>query len=388
MDLLANLIKMNSEFQLVENNSQKKSKKIIQSLEDLISFFGKENLEKSPFSYILSDDYKKTFNKIQSHFRFQVTSYYLSLANIYNPQCPILLQILPDPKELEDKNFFDSDPQQEEKNSPIPGLIHRYPDRVLWYISHFCSTYCRFCFRKRKVSNPTSNFFYKNYNEVIHYIRSKPNIKEVILSGGDPFSLSDQNLYKILTNLKSIPHLYSIRIHTRMITTYPFRITKKLVKILEKMYPLTIVTHFNHPLELTEIVYNKIKKLKKAGISVLNQSVLLKNINDNLETLEALNLKLIQFGIQPYYLHHCDQVQGTSHFSTSLQKDLELLKKLQSRNSGITIPKYVIDLPNGGGKIYLQNPYLISFDKGKKQYSFYNNEFDSNKIYFLKEIYD
>lgn len=380
---------MNLKFQfLKQNSSQKKSKKIINNLEDLILFFGKENLEKSPFSYILSEEYKETFIKTQNHFRFQVTSYYLSLADIYNSQCPILLQILPNSKELEDNNFFDADPQKEEKNSPIPGLIHRYPDRVLWYVSHFCSTYCRFCFRKRKVSNPTSNFFYKNYNEIIDYIRSNPNIKEVILSGGDPFSLSDQILSKILTNLKSISHLYSIRIHTRMITTYPFRITTKLVQTLERFYPLTIITHFNHPIELTEIVYNKIKKLKKAGITILNQSVLLKNINDNLETLEALNLKLLNFGILPYYLHHCDQVKGTSHFSSSLQKGLEIINKLQSRNPGISIPKYVIDLPNSGGKIYIQNPYLISFDKEKNQYSFYNNEFDSTKIYFLKEIYD
>ncbi|MFN3604336.1 MAG: KamA family radical SAM protein [Leptonema sp. (in: bacteria)] len=361
---------------------------LLRTLKDLIDFFGLENLKNSPFFYITTEEYKKHFTEIHQQFRFQVTKYYLGLANIQNPNCPILLQILPSVQEIIDPFFKETDPQKEEENSPIEGLIHSYPDRVLWYVTHNCAVYCRFCFRKRKVSRSESNFFSLNYKKIIHYIKNTRNIKEVILSGGDPLSLPDQTIEKILKDLKSINHLCSIRIHTRMITTYPYRITKKLCRILKQFYPLTVITHFNHPIELTEIVYKKVKMLKSAGITILNQSVLLKNINDSIQTIEELNLKLLKNGIIPYYLHHSDEVKGTSHFRTSLETGLNIMKALQGRNPGISLPKYVVDLPKGGGKVPVQNSYLIKYQKEKKQYSFYNYEWDSNKIFYLKEIYD
>lgn len=360
----------------------------IRTLDELIVFFGYDCLKNSPYQFLLSEEYKKQFQQIQKKFRFQVTRYYLSLADIYNPKCPILLQILPSEKELQDPLFKDTDPLREEQNSPISGLIHRYPDRVLWYVSHHCAVYCRFCFRKRKVSNPNSNFFSKTYNEILNYIRSNPSIKEVILSGGDPLSLPNQTLEKTIIHLKSIPHLYSIRIHTRMLTTFPYRITKELCQVLKNNYPVTVITHFNHPVELTETVYRKIKMLKTSGVTILNQTVLLKNINDSTEVIESLNLKLLCFGIMPYYLHLSDEVAGTHHFRTSLQKGLEIIKHLQGRNPGISIPRFMVDLPNGGGKIPLQNSYVIDYEEAKKEYKCFNYELNPKKVFFIKEKED
>lgn len=376
----------NNYINILKSDWKKQIQQSIKTLDELIHFFGKSNIKNSPYSYILSSDYKKIFNNIHHLFRFQVTHYYLNLANINNPQCPILLQILPNERELQDPYFHDLDPLREESNSPIPNLVHRYPDRVLWYISHHCAVYCRFCMRKRKVSNPISNTLKKNKEIILEYIKNHKDIKEVILSGGDPLSLEDHLFDEILKELKQIQHIYSIRIHTRMITMLPARITRNLVQIFEKYYPLTLVTHFNHSLELTDIVFEKIKMLKKAGVMVLNQSVLLKHINDSSEEQEKLILKLIQFGIKPYYLHHCDEVKGTSHFRITLKRGIEILQSLRGRNPGIALPSYMIDLPNGGGKVPVQPSYLFTFNESQNEYEFYNYKFD--KLYTLKEIYE
>jgi len=356
----------------------------IKNISDLIDFFGYDNIKNSPYEFILTKEYRDVCQKIHQCFRFKVTRYYLQLANINDPFCPILLQVLPHPNEIADPYFKDKDPLKEEIHSPIANLVHRYPDRVLWYISHHCAVYCRFCLRKRKVSNPASNTFRKNISDVIDYIKNQPTIKEVILSGGDPLSLEDDSIESILHELKNIPHLYSIRIHTRMLVTLPHRITKNLCKIFDEYYPITVVTHFNHPKELTEIVYEKVRLLRKSGVLVLNQSVLLKNINDDVKILEELFLKLIQFGIKPYYLHHCDEVQGTSHFRVKLEKALDIIRELQGRNPGIAIPKFMVDLPEGGGKVPLTPVYLKEFDREKKEYIFYNYEFKN--LYRIKDL--
>jgi lysine 2,3-aminomutase len=365
-------------------NWKRKLQDSIQNLEQLIHFFGKRNIENSPFSYILKENYRTLFLKIHQNFRFKVTTYYLSLANINDPHCPILLQILPNEREINDSYFKEKDPLKEEENSPIPGLVHRYPDRVLWYLSHHCAVYCRFCMRKRKVSKPDFSSLRKDILSKIEYIKNHKELKEVILSGGDPLSIDDHYLDFILFQLKNIPHLYSIRIHTRMPVTFPYRITNELCKILEKYYPLTIVTHFNHPVELTDIVYEKIKLLRKSGVLVLNQTVLLNNINDNCLVLEELFLKLIRFGIKPYYLHHCDEVYGTSHFRVPLKKGMEIIKELQGKNPGIILPKYVVDLPEGGGKVPIMPQYIKEYNPITKEYFFYNYQF--KKIYKIKEI--
>lgn len=296
-------------------------------------------------------------SQLAAGFRFGVTDYYLSLARPDDPNCPILLQILPDPAELSDSVFANPDPLAEESHQKAPGLTHRYPDRALWYLSHNCAVYCRFCMRKRKVSRADSAPSAAHREQALDYIRRTPQIKEVILSGGDPLSLSDNVLDDMLGELRLIEHLRSIRIHTRMPVTLPSRITEEFAAVLRRHYPVTLVTHFNHPVEVTARAAEAVKRLRMNGTIVLNQTVLLKGVNNSAETQEALLLALLESGVKPYYLHQCDEVRGVSHFRTTIQEGLAIMASLQGRNPGIAIPRYVLDLPGGGGKIPLENNY-------------------------------
>lgn len=233
---------------------------------------------------------------------------------------------------------------------PVSGLVHRFPDRVLWYASSICPVYCRFCMRKRILSRKNSQNLRGNYEERMEYIRKNSEIKEVIFSGGDPLLLSDSGWKKVLGDLSRITTLHSIRIHTRTPVTMPMRITDKLCEIFRSFYPITVVTHFNHPEEITDDSTTAVKKLKMSGVSVLNQSVLLKNVNDRLEIMESLNLNLVRIGVIPYYLHQCDPVKGNSHFYVEPEVGLTIMRELSKRNPGISLPKYVIDLADQKGK--------------------------------------
>ncbi|MBL8021315.1 MAG: KamA family radical SAM protein [Leptospirales bacterium] len=305
------------------------------------------------------EQFHELMAQMSSAFRFAVTPYYLGLANPENERCPVLLQILPQKPEINDEVFSRPDPLAEEAHRPLPGLTHRYPDRLLWYLSHNCAVYCRFCMRKRKVSRPESITGRENDEEVFKYIRKHQELKEVILSGGDPLSLSDEVLRSILGRLKEVKHLASIRIHTRMPVTLPQRFTQTLCDIFKEAFPITIVTHFNHAIELTDEAALAVRNLRMSGALVLNQSVLLKGINDSLEAQEELLLGLLKIGIKPYYLHQCDEVHGVSHFRASIESGLKILRDLQGRNPGIAIPRYVLDLPGGGGKVPLENDYRL-----------------------------
>lgn len=305
------------------------------------------------------EQFHELMTQMSSEFRFAVTPYYLGLANPENERCPVLLQILPQKSEINDEVFSRPDPLAEEAHRPLPGLTHRYPDRLLWYLSHNCAVYCRFCMRKRKVSRPESITGRENDEEIFSYIEKHRELKEVILSGGDPLSLSDEVLHSILLRLKQVEHLASIRIHTRMPVTLPQRFTNTLCDILKEAFPITIVTHFNHAIELTNEAAMAIRSLRMSGVMVLNQSVLLKGINDSLEAQESLLLGLLKIGIKPYYLHQCDEVRGVSHFRTNIETGLKILRDLQGRNPGIAIPRYVLDLPGGGGKVPLENNYRL-----------------------------
>jgi lysine 2,3-aminomutase len=299
----------------------------------------------------------ETCASLESGFRFAVTPYYLSLADREHPACPILLQILPQPQELTDSRFTHPDPLAEEEHQAAPGLTHRYPDRVLWYLSHNCAVYCRFCMRKRKVSRADSAPSAAHRLQALAYIRSNTQIKEVILSGGDPLSLSDHAIDEILSQLRQIPHLSSIRIHSRMPVTLPARLTDDFARMLSRHYPVTLVTHFNHAVEVTAKAVSAVKTLRMNGVLVLNQAVLLKDVNDSVAEQEKLLLSLLRAGVKPYYLHQCDEVQGVSHFRASVETGLAIMAGLQGRNPGIAIPRYVLDLPGGGGKIPLENDY-------------------------------
>ena len=297
-----------------------------------------------------------------SSFRFATTRYYAGLIDAGNAECPILAQLLPREVELHDLKSSDPDPLREEQHMPVPGLTHRYPDRVLWYLSHHCAVYCRFCLRKRKVSRADSAPRRNAREQALDYIASHTEIKEVILSGGDPLSLADELLGELLAALGRLEHLISIRIHTRMLVTLPDRITESLVEILRGHYPITFVTHFNHAAEITGQAARAVRRLRMGGVLVLNQSVLLRAINDSARAQQELLRGLVGIGVKPYYLHRCDPVSGVSHFQTPVRSGADILEELRGRNPGIALPRYVIDLPGGGGKIPVEVDYTRSAD--------------------------
>jgi len=286
---------------------------------------------------------------VADRFRFGVTPYYLSLIERPDLDDPIVKQLLPDRRELEDPLFEDPDPLHEQRHSPVPGVIHRYPDRVLLYTTERCPLYCRFCTRKRKLLPGAVHEI--DYDTVFEYLRSHPDVREVILSGGDPLSLSDRSLERVMRGIKEISHIVSVRIHTRVPVTLPMRITPELCRLFEELYPVTLVSHFNHPAEITSDAIDAIRRLRMSGVLVLNQSVLLAGVNDSVEILRTLFLSLLQAGIKPYYLHQCDEVNGVSHFRVPVSRGRELMRELWGSLPGTALPTYVIDLPDGGGKV-------------------------------------
>ncbi len=282
----------------------------------------------------------------------RITRYYLSL--IQKPGDPIWLQCVPDPRELEDDNL-PIDPLNEEGLTPVPGLIHRYPDRIVLLVSSACPTLCRFCMRKSRIKHQkilnAGNSTCCSIDAGLKYIERTPIIRDVILSGGDPLLLSDETLEDILTRLRKIPHLEMIRINTRIPVTLPERITPRLCRMLKRYHPLYVNTHFNHPLEITQESTEACARLTDAGIPLGNQTVLLKGVNDDPEVMKKLMQKLLTIRVRPYYLHQSDLVKGTRHFRTSVEKGLEIMAALRGHTSGLATPYYVVDLPGGKGKV-------------------------------------
>ncbi len=279
-------------------------------------------------------------NKIIKKYPLRINPYYLSLIKEKND--PIYKQAIPDLKELEDqKNLHD--PLCEEKQSPVQGIIKRYPDRVILLVSNECALYCRFCMRKRKVGINRTEKIEKG----IDYIKKDKAIKEVILSGGDTLLLDDDEIENILKKVCSIDHVEVVRIHSRVLCTLPQRITTSLINILKKYHPLYVNTHFNHPSEITDVSSKACLNLIDNGISVGCQTVLLKGINDNQETMKELFRKLYSIRVKPYYLHHPDLVKGTDHFRPEVKKGLEIMRGLRGNISGMCIPHYMIDLASG-----------------------------------------
>jgi len=278
----------------------------------------------------------------------RITQYYLSL--IQKVGDPIWRQCIPDVQELTDDRL-PADPLHEEKFSPVPGLIHRYPDRVVWLISSTCPTLCRFCMRKNRMRN-RDEFGAENSMEAgLEYILRTSAIRDVILSGGDPLLLTDEVLEGILTRLRKIPHLEIIRMGTRTPVTLPDRITPHLCRMLKRYHPLYVNTHFNHPLEITPRSATACHMLADAGIPLGNQTVLLKGVNDDPQVMKQLMQKLLTIRVRPYYLHQLDLVKGTAHFRTSVEPGLRIMAGLRGHTSGMAVPYYVIDLPGGKGKV-------------------------------------
>ena len=313
-----------------------------------------------------SADERKKFEETMKKFPMSITPYYASLIDKDNySNDPIFKQSFPNPAELIVSKYDMTDPLHEDKDSPVPGITHRYPDRVLFLISNRCSMYCRHCTRKRKVGDPDYIPSKKQIERGIRYIKENSQIRDVLLSGGDPFLLPDEYLDWILTKLRKIPHVEVVRIGTRTPVVLPYRITDSLVNMLKKHHPLWVNTHFNHPRELTRSAKEALRKLADAGIPLGNQSVLLAGVNDCPHIIRKLNQKLVQNRVRPYYLFQCDLSEGLSHFRTPVGKGIEIIESLIGHTSGFAVPTYVIDAPGGGGKIPVMPNYIISWSTNK-----------------------
>lgn len=285
---------------------------------------------------------------VSARYPVRVSNYYASL--IQKKGDAIWKQCMPDPKELED---FDQcpDPLNEASLSPVPGLIHRYSDRVVLLVSNRCPVYCRFCMRKRLVGSGDAAMNETEFQDALAYIAATPTIRDVVLSGGDPLMLSDDSLLRVLSGLRAISHISIIRIGSRVPVTLPERITSELCNMLKQFHPLYVNTHFNHPDEITDDSGRACAMLADAGIQLGNQTVLLKGINDDVEVMRKLMTGLLDIRVKPYYLHQMDLVRGTAHFRTSVNTGLEIIRALRGHISGLAIPHYVIDLPGGKGKV-------------------------------------
>ncbi|MBM4160984.1 MAG: KamA family radical SAM protein [Ignavibacteria bacterium] len=294
--------------------------------------------------------------KLNKLFHIRINPYYLSL--IRYPGDPIWLQCIPDSLELEDRNAPE-DPLNEDAHSPVPSITHRYPDRVLFLVTSQCSMYCRFCTRKRKVSDSTK-INSKWIQDGIDYIAAHPEVRDVILSGGDPLMVTDYVLERILSRLREIPHVEIIRLGTKMPCVLPQRVTPKLCRMLKKYHPIYVNTHFNHPWECTPEADRACAMLADAGCPVGNQAVLMKGVNDDSEVMLELHRKLLKMRVRPYYIYQADLTKGTNHFRTPVRKGLEIMDKLRGHTSGLAVPYYVIDAPGGGGKIPILPQYVLA----------------------------
>ena len=293
-------------------------------------------------------------------FRVAVTPHYLALMDRADPTCPIRRQPIPQPGELQPTPFEMEDPLAEESHMPVPGITHRYPDRVLFYVSHNCPVYCRHCTRKRKVADPRTAASSAQLDAGMDYIRSTPAVRDVLVSGGDPLTLSNERLDEILTRLRRIDHVDVIRLGTRNPVTLPQRVDDGLRKVLARHAPVYVHTHFNHPRELGPDAASALRSLVSAGCVLGNQMVLLAGINDRPETVLALNRALLRHGCRPYYILQCDMARGISHFRTQLERGREIVDYLRGRIGGMGVPDFVVDLPGGGGKIELTPDYEVS----------------------------
>ncbi len=293
-----------------------------------------------------------------------VTPYYMSLLSADNPEHPLRRTVVPTLNEFVKMPGEADDPLCEETQSPIPGLVHRYPDRALLLVLDFCSTYCRYCTRSRVVGHGAIHPSRSRLEKAIDYIRNTPAIRDVLLSGGDPLTLSDERLDWILTQLRQIPHVEIIRIGTKVPAVLPQRVTPKLVRMLRKHHPLWMSLHFAHPEECTPESYRACGMLADAGIPLGSQTVLLNGVNDTVETMKELVHHLLKMRVRPYYLYQCDPISGSGHFRTPVEKGLEIIRGLRGFTSGYAVPTYVVDAPGGGGKIPLMPDYTDGREGG------------------------
>ena len=299
------------------------------------------------------------------HFRVDITPYFASLMDPDDPDCPIRRQVVPTDRELVPFEAEMADSLAEDAHSPLPGLVHRYPDRVLMLVTTQCASYCRYCTRSRLVGDSHAQFSMADYERQIAYIAAHPEVRDVLLSGGDPLTMPLKVLDKILAGLRAIPHVEIIRIGSRVPAFLPQRIDAELVQVLRRYHPLWMNIHFNHPKEITPEVEQALAMLADAGIPLGSQTVLLAGVNDCPNIIKALVRKLVKNRVRPYYLYQCDLVHGAGHFRTPVSKGVEIMEALRGHVSGFAIPTYVIDAPAGGGKVPILPSYMLSMSESR-----------------------
>ncbi|TFG92508.1 MAG: KamA family radical SAM protein [Syntrophobacterales bacterium] len=311
----------------------------------------------------LSDEERSALSGHGSAFPVAITPYYASLIDPDNPSQPLRRTVIPTAAERIRGRGENEDPLGEEKDTAVPGLVHRYPDRVLFLLTDTCSTYCRYCTRSRIVGGPKDrSLSTERWNKAIEYIESNQSIRDVLLSGGDPLTLPDDTLEWLLSRLRRIPHVEVVRLGTKAPVVMPQRITPALCRMLGKFHPLWVSIHFTHPAELTEEVKKACEMLANAGIPLQSQTVLLSGINDDVDTMRQLFHGLVKMRVRPYYLYQCDPIIGSGHFRTPVEKGLEIIRGLRGYTSGFAIPTYAIDCPGGGGKVPLMPDYAMGRD--------------------------
>ncbi len=293
--------------------------------------------------------------RLADRFHFVITPYYASLMDPEDPACPIRRQVVPRTAELDDPAGL-ADPLDEVAHSPVKNVIRVYPDRIAFCVNNECALYCRYCLRKRMVGEPEWAMKKKELGEALDWIRRTPEIRDVLLTGGDPLVYSDDRLEWLLKELRGIPHVEVVRLGTRLPVTLPFRVTEALCRMLERFHPIWVNTHFNHPKELTPEAARACDRLTRAGIPVGNQSVLLRGVNDDVATMKALCEGLVRLRVRPYYCYQAQLLEGTAHFRVPIERGVEIFRQLRGRTSGFAIPQYVLDTPYG--KVPLAHPYL------------------------------
>jgi len=311
----------------------------------------------------LSPDERQALSEHHDHLPLSVTPYYASLLDERDPNQPLRRTMIPVPAEESHGTGESDDPLHEEADSPVPGLVHRYPDRVLFLTTGFCSAYCRYCTRSRMVGGEaTLTPALARWEKAVEYIRNSAQARDVVISGGDPLTMADERLEWLLSRLRKIPHVEIVRIGTKVPVVLPQRITSSLTRMLRKYHPLWMSIHFTHPDEMTREVNEACTRLADAGIPMGSQTVLLAGINDNVETMRRLVHGLLKVRVKPYYLYQCDPISGSSHFRTPVEKGIEIIQGLRGHTSGYAIPTYVIDAPGGGGKVPISPQYSVGRD--------------------------
>ncbi|MGB4070304.1 MAG: glutamate 2,3-aminomutase [bacterium] len=310
----------------------------------------------------LSEEEKAAVERVGSTYRWAISPYYASLMDEDNPRCPIRMQAVPSKYEIDDP-YGVADPMAEEYTSPAPRITRRYADRLIINVTNQCAMFCRHCQRRRNIGEVDLPAKKEEIQAAIDYIRENPEIRDVLITGGDPLTLSDETIDWILSELDAIEHVEIKRIGSRTPVTMPMRITQELCDMLEKHHPLYLNTHFNHPKEVTPAALEACRRLAKAGIALGNQAVLLKGINNDPHVMKKLNHELLKIHVRPYYIFHAKSVKGTSHFVTTVQDGMEIMEYLRGYTSGLAIPWYIINAPEGHGKTPIVPNYLVSMGK-------------------------